>query len=73
MLRTRVFSARAPVAIGDGPLALPVSACSVRIRPSDWPRVPALPVSADDASGSAVAYSARVVLVLGVPESAPCP
>jgi hypothetical protein len=33
----------------------------------------ALPVSADVASGSAVAYSARVALVLGVPESAPCP
>jgi hypothetical protein len=33
----------------------------------------ALPVSADDASGSAVAYTARAALVLGVPESAPCP
>ena len=33
----------------------------------------ALPVSAEDASGSAVAYSARVALVLGVPGSAPCP
>ena len=32
-----------------------------------------LPVSADDASGSAVAYTARAALVLGVPESAPCP
>ncbi len=35
--------------------------------------ISALPVSADDASGSAVAYSAGAVLVLGVPESAPCP
>ena len=35
--------------------------------------ISALPVSADDASGSVVAYTVRAALVLGVRESAPCP
>jgi len=40
MLRTRVFS-HAQVAIGDGPLARPVSGLLRRTCPSDWPRAPA--------------------------------